>query len=147
MWLCCDNSYIAFPAISSLTSARIRINFIQWIIEVVKWQWAIPTFRDGCIFLSIPSLLSCLGSHKNINSNKKSSKEISYIFSSMVALKHNLWHLLLTSYITEAIKNCCLPIFDHLLLLISVDDHPWPSASLPFISVFILKNIPVLSLS
>lgn len=68
LWLCCNNSYIAFPAISLLTSARIRINIIQGIIKEVKRQWAISTFRDDCVFLRDPSFLSCSGSH---NSNKK----------------------------------------------------------------------------
>lgn len=84
-----------------------------------RWSGSEPSQLSGMAVYFWASQAFYHASHKNINNNNKSNKKISYIFSSLVALKHNLWHLLLTSFITEAIKNCCLPIFDHLLLLIS----------------------------
>lgn len=110
LWLCCNKSSIVF----SLSCARIRINNVQWIIKERSRQWAILGSRDDCVFQRDPSFhhpwnltKARITTAKQQNSSSNQQNKVSFFHPRSLKVPPSS-----PFTISEAIKNCSLPIFD-----------------------------------
>lgn len=101
LWFCCNESILFFPWFVQ-ESELIR----EWIIKDLRRQWVISAFRDISVFQRDPSFYHPwdLTTAKQQKPSPNQQNKVSFFHLS--GLKAPPFA------ITEAIKNCYLPVFD-----------------------------------